>query len=674
MSGTRARGRGTAPRGHRGGRGGAGGRKSTPAEKRAAPADSDYEEGPAPKKSRGKAATEPLAPIARARRSNAVVHPGLPDAPRPKRTHAQVLEAEAAEVEAASDRARKHHADVDAVAAVDAEQDEAMAEEEEGAVFTLDDLSANAMNLDGPGGDEQEAYDEDEPVLYISQQDFDRVEDDDAYRSSSEYEKPKPKVRTAAKHAAAVVTKRVKKPVKGEIRGEVEEARRKLVAGQAKAGASMSTVKKKGVQNVNAAAASAKAGVSKTWKKGPATASGSTNIPQSPKLGGLTEEDAAAVRPRFDPKARAPRKNEMVVILDSSDAEETPSKVEATAIKPIRVRRTVKVDPGASKIAALGVSQKTPKVKIEASSSLSSVTPGSAGELKALPGFIQSKSWSTRFLPAACRLLLLSHTPMAFATIGTDVDNPGKETVAVIKELLDELYPGNGWPLEWGDVVCARLVSRMGERRSAIGKGATVAVDRAFKSVKYYSALHSDTPGACFTHLVASDAKYAVRHNGPAFYKYPTPEHLSLLDPKHPSYIRPTGFLESQAVIDTISPFLKDENFDLVVYEDDDGNDVVDTADLPVGALAMAAAAVERAYKMYTRGVRVNKPKDFSAINFGADVAGYVKAIRGFKASRWDAVLTAYGCGVSEDDSLANIQSDSLDGVREQMYVPSSPY
>ncbi|KAJ7683366.1 hypothetical protein B0H17DRAFT_1205225 [Mycena rosella] len=126
----------------------------------------------------------------------------------------------------------------------------------------------------------------------------------------------------------------------------------------------------------------------------------------------------------------------------------------------------------------------------------------------------------------------------------------------------------------------------------------------------------------------------------------------------------------SQAVVETD----RDENFDLVVYEDDDGNDVVDTADLPVGALAMAAAAVERAYKMYTRGVRVNKPKDFSAINFGADVAGYVKAIRGFKASRWDAVLTAYGCGVSEDDSLANIQSDSLDGVREQMYVPSSPY
>ncbi|KAJ7238131.1 hypothetical protein B0H12DRAFT_1075397 [Mycena haematopus] len=660
----RARGRGGRGRGSRGGRGGAGA-AGTKRVVPPSPTQSDYEDGPPAKKPRPStikkttvvdppvapspiAPTPLTAPIARERRSRAGVNMGvLIEAikPRGKRTSAQVDADNEAAVEAVSQRQRQHNDSVDGVADLYAQEDEALADEDADAVYTLGDLA-------------NEAPCHEDDMLSITDDDFDRLEDDEAYQSSSEFEDPKPKARRPA------APKKMKKPQKLETRKAIEAAAQAKLVANGKKKAETVVVQKKGVQNSNAAAASSKAGLSKTWNTKPVTSAADTT------LGGLDDEDAAATRPAF-PKPnlksgnpRAPRKNNLVGFIDlSSEADNTPSKVpgRATNINPTRKPRlAVKVET--TKIPALtAVKSKTPKIKAESSSS-SSFTPPSAADINGLPAFI-GRTWATRFLPAAYRLLLKLDDPMFLGVVGDDPEVPGKESVVILQNLVNELYPDVQYNVEWGDAICARFVARIGERRSAIGKSGVQVVDNGFEGLKYYADLASDTPAARLISVIADDAKYALRSNGPAFYKVATPKE------------KPTGFLESKAVISTIAPFIQGHEWKINVSYDHDGNEVLDYSELPVGLLGMGAAAVERAYKLHLTGVRSAKPRDFSAANYATAVAGFVKSIKKFKASRWESILRA--CGVTPSELTAEedapVEEASLDGVREHMYIPSSP-
>jgi hypothetical protein len=126
------------------------------------------------------------------------------------------------------------------------------------------------------------------------------------------------------------VPKRVKKPRKFETRKEIEAAAKKLVEVDKKKAASAAPVNKnKSVQNrygirlirphtrnlpspSGAAAASKKAGLSKTWIK--------KTIAVDAETGGLTDDDAQATRPDFGQTgtAQAPRKNNVSVMSLSS--------------------------------------------------------------------------------------------------------------------------------------------------------------------------------------------------------------------------------------------------------------------------------------------------------------------------------------------------------------------
>ncbi|KAJ6540709.1 hypothetical protein B0H19DRAFT_1239830 [Mycena capillaripes] len=546
------------------------------------------------------------------------------DKPREKRTHAQVVAAEAKVSQAAAERARERQAAMDRIVELDALEAAALAKEDDNTVYNLDDLEA--------------AGHKDDEEFEFNQEDFDRVEDEDAYLSSSAFDDPK-KARAAPKKA--------KKPVKFETRREIEAAVKQLVANGKKKVEAKDVVKKKGVQNSDAAAASRNAGLSTAWKKKTAESSDAV-------LGGLTDDDAGAARPDFDKpeNAFAPRKNTMVKIVDlSSDTDDTPSKIPApTTIKPVRKPHAIKVE---AKIPALTVKPRGSKTsKTHAESSSSSFTPASSSDVNGLPAFI-GRTWTTRFLPAARRLLYESHTPLSFATVGTDPINPGKETVEILQNLLNELYPGTGWRLEWGDPICGRAVARLRERRSAIATAA---------DSKYYT---NDTPAVRLSNVIAADAKDALRPGGSAFYKNPTP----LNDPE----VKPRGFLEGEAVIAAVAPHMSAHDWTLGFTQDSEGNDVVDYSELPVGLLGMGAAAAERAYGLHTTGNRT-KPRDFSAANYGTAVAGYIHSIKSFKASRWQSIIEACGAAVSEPAFDEEVNGEiSLDGVRETMYIPSSP-
>ncbi|KAJ6626344.1 hypothetical protein B0H10DRAFT_2304026 [Mycena sp. CBHHK59/15] len=518
------------------------GRSKNTSTKRSAPVDSNYEEAAAPKKSGRKklkvggteaangagTATPLVEPRRPSERSTQVINPGKPDVARPKRTHTEVEAEVRRKAEAIDERARRCQAAIAEIAAIEAEQDEAEREEEENTIFSLEDLPEDVMDVDsfvGAGG-------EGEHVLEFTQQDFDHIEDDEAYLSATEFDRPKGK----APAVTAAVMKKAKKPSKkGETRAEIEAAAKVLVAEKRKVADAELPVKKKGVQNSNAAAASTKAGLSKMWKtlRAPAQAS----PPASPKLGGSADDDTSATRPDFEPNTRPPRKNNMITILGSSDTEDTPSRASSkVTARPVRKHRTSIKPELSSKIPAFSLGNaQTPKLKIKNELSSSSFTPDVAADIKGVPAFI-AKTWTTRFLPAAYRALHRSDDPMALGTVGRDIKNLGQVTVAVLQLVLDEVYPGNTWEIEWGDPICAKAVSHLGERRSAIGRAALQAVDRAFEAAKYYGVLDSPTPGVRNTEAIKSDALYAVQRNGPAFWKYPTPKSCTL-DPKDPEYI-----------------------------------------------------------------------------------------------------------------------------------------
>ncbi|KAK7043334.1 hypothetical protein R3P38DRAFT_3389337 [Favolaschia claudopus] len=605
---------------------------------------------PPPKRRKSAAAAPPVEPRnPLADRETRPENPGLPDAPRPKRTPEEVKADEEKKAAAIAEIERKRAAAIAAVTALDLELDAAQEEEQTNMIYGLGDLPVD-MDVD---------EDEDQPILSVSDEDFARIEDDDAYRTGSE----------DGEKAAPV--KKKKKPARGETRAAVESA--------TQAQKKKTVVKKKGVQNSDAAAASRKAGVSKAWLKTqaatktvskPADADDNDDGPAGVDLGGLDDEDAGAVRPAADAGSKAARQNNTVAICISSDDETPRRRPEEQKKTKVVTRPSVKAER-AAKLPALSFVKSSPAT-VKHESSDGSFTPSSAVDIKGLPGFI-GNSWTPVFLPVLYNAFYLSVDPMTVGFVGNDAKNPGKDAAAFIQSVLDEVYPGNTWVVKWGDAVCSKAVSRIGDRRSAISKAAALIVQREFEGEKYYRALDIPIPGAHVrdTVAIAVDAHDAIRSNGSAFYKTPTPTAVSKLKREDPRYIKPTGYLESKIIIELVSQYIKGVDFGLVV--DAAGEENLDTSGLPVGLLGMCAAAVERAYKMYVTGERV-KPPDFSAANYGTAVAGFIQSILKFRRSRWDSILNQCGAQIEERASKSSANGpDSLDGLREHMYEPSSP-
>ncbi|KAJ7914225.1 hypothetical protein B0H13DRAFT_2325555 [Mycena leptocephala] len=153
-----------------------------------------------------------------------------------------------------------------------------------------------------------------------------------------------------------------------------------------------------------------------------------------------------------------------------------------------------------------------------------------------------------------------------------------------------------------------RAVALLGDRRSTFGSGGIRVVDDIFEASKYYGGLDGDQPERRLVEVVQADARYALRFNGPALFKVPTPESCT-----SQSNLKPTGFLESRAFIDTVKPFIKNSNFQIIRMPDGK----IDLSVLPVGAFAMGAVA--RAYKLpLTEDRATTTIPDFSAtVNYG---------------------------------------------------------
>ncbi|KAJ7084137.1 hypothetical protein C8R44DRAFT_894287 [Mycena epipterygia] len=318
----------------------------------------------------------------------------------------------------------------------------------------------------------------------------------------------------------------------------------------------------------------------------------------------------------------------------------------------------------------------TPSLAIKSESSGTfNFMPPSHNDIKGLPAFI-AKTWASKYLPTVYRASNRVQDPMAFATIGSDVDRLGGETVPVLQQVLSDVYPQSKWTIEWGDAICAKAISRLGERRSMMGKTGLRVVDEAFERPKYYGSLDGPEPGVRLHKIVHADAEYALRFNGPALFRLPTPESCTV-GPRHLDYIKPDGFLKSAVFILTVKSYIKGQEYTIIPITKDDGTTCADISILSVGALAMGAASVERGYKLHSTGERAtNEVLDFSSANFGTEAAGYMENLRNFTPSCWKAVLKSCGGTIRENVATAapaTPVANTLNGLREHMYIRSSP-
>ncbi|KAF8191846.1 hypothetical protein K438DRAFT_871579 [Mycena galopus ATCC 62051] len=248
---------------------------------------------------------------------------------------------------------------------------------------------------------------------------------------------------------------------------------------------------------------------------------------------------------------------------------------------------------------------------------------------------------------------------MTFAAKG---DTAASEAVALkaIREVIDQVYPGNTLPtFMWNDELCDRGVRRVRERRSLIIQTCTQVVDAFFATKEYLG-----NPTA-----IRDYAKYALRVDGPATWKTPTPESCPR-NPEAPGYIKPADYMESPMMIQIASSFLKNEELTLPV-EHDDGS--FDASGMPTGLFGLIAGGLERGFKLYSRtGQREAQVPKFKVQTYNTAINAYVSNIQRFTLSRWTSLLVALG-PTTVVTTAAEATDDELDGRREYAYVKSSP-
>ncbi|KAJ7162409.1 hypothetical protein C8R46DRAFT_1037617 [Mycena filopes] len=636
--------------------------------------DDEYTEAPKPTakktKKNKKADPPPLRqPSTRSNRGRRPKNPDAAEEPAPRRTAAQIEKETAAEDFRRYEEQVTRDVAIAAVAALRIEQDAARALETQNAVMSIADheqtlpphraTRAHDTDSDMENFRNWDAAHQKERarVTYASDSSFPlALADSDA--------ETRPKAKAKGKGKAALKAPKVKKMRRGDLKAAIEQQYQQNVKQKKR-------IQNRQLSSSDAAAALSKAGVIAKFgirSKATSTLELTDSSPDSsPSHGGLQNMDAFSIRPSFLKKrahdapplskeqayfamvtgvagpSKLPRKNDVVVVDDDSDDSDVPVR---------RQPNTVKVE---KKIPALdfGLPQKKPvasKSKLSSKSKapvvdpilLAFVPPAPNGVVGGLPAFVAAL-WTPVIMPLLHRALNESQDPWLLGFNNA-------QTLALVKEVIDAAVPGNTYRPVWGDVIVTRVCARLGERRSLIGTTGSDFI------VAFFAANSGLFPTA---QSIKEFVRYALNKRGPALFKDATPlKYLRITDRKNSKYVRATGLFESQFVIAVAAHLLK-----------------VGGTNLPYGAVALAAASVERGFYKHRSGV-FDDASNFTKHTAGTAVDGYIAATKQLSERAWERiidacnVLSAQVVDVPSSPAGANV---SLDGLREGLYEPSSP-
>ncbi|KAJ7678402.1 hypothetical protein B0H17DRAFT_1139463 [Mycena rosella] len=629
-----ARGRGR-PRGR-------GGKRPTASKRSAADLDDEYspEAEPITKK---KKMTGVLPLRSPSKRKGICLHPGAPDMPVLQRSSSEVALERNNKVQKLQDMIARDAA-IAAVAAMEEAQDLAVAAEARDAVLSVSDLDGNGMDVDNS-------------FFVAGDADFARIENDPgAYLSDD----PFPAAKASRKAAKSKALPKMKRYSKGQVKAAIEEElKHRKESSKATSGRT-----KKSVQNSDAAAASSNTGVNSWFLGLTEENAGRDSSPlSSPGLGGLGDADAVSTRPTFVKKEPAAatalkpgmstagatkpgRRNEVVVIDDSDEDEQSP-----IIALPKPKLKSVKAEVSKMPALAFGLHQKISGVVAGKSTKSQRIAvpvppsfdPHPPATSTVLPDFAYDK-WISVIMPGLHRALNTSDAPW-------DVGFQNDLTLQMVQKVIHAACPNVNYTAKWGDPVIARASARLCERRSKTGA----------KGVDVLSQYITDNGGLFPTaDAVKIYVRYALNKRGPALFKYPTPvKRIGVTDKKDPRYVKAKGLFESDFVIAVLAPLLK-----------------VGGTELPYGAVALAAAAVECAFVKYRSG-HYEGTSTFGKNSAGTAVDGYMVAAHKLSTNAWERILRACNERSAQAVDASSDAEDgdlSLDGLREDLYEGSSPY
>ncbi|KII89806.1 hypothetical protein PLICRDRAFT_174639 [Plicaturopsis crispa FD-325 SS-3] len=555
-------------------------------------------------------------------RTNRNVHPGVPVMPRAKRTSAQV----------AADK-REHDDIARQIAELEEKKMKLLATmelafankeaEEQGLAITHISQAAESTN---PVSDPEVGADALSDVeTRVEGTDTDLLENPRAAKVGS----------TGGENIASANTSKKKgKAKRGETRAAVEAIKQRLqkaTAGmtyeeaRAKTDEWQATISKKGAST---------SGLVSGWEAKASKAQGHRTLSHTNTdtrtaggeiLGGLADEDINAARPNEGSKSRA---NELISFVNSESQHRSAS---ASRPKPTKTEdHPSKATLGHLKLRTTSLTSAPATPSPSGSQVLLSSPAHTNADVAHLPEFARA-AWSSTFLPTLYAFLAASDTPWSPCPRDQDL-------VAVFQEIVDACWPGTNY--------VAR--NRLYDKRSWIGRSAVKVVKQFFKQPNWTGN----------THAIAVYAQYASRADGPGLFGVPAPIDSA---PGDENYTKPTTIFESSFILDTLHGFLK---FTKNARRD---------YGRPKGALALSAAAVERAFRMFHSGTQVDIGQ-FSKDTVGVMTSDYMTLAKKLTARRWGIILPLNddASGITETPMKA-ASTLSLQQARRDLYEPSSP-
>ncbi|KAH9170338.1 hypothetical protein EDB89DRAFT_2244086 [Lactarius sanguifluus] len=564
------------------------------------------------------------------KRINRVVHPAKPDMPRLKRTSAEVAAAEAEKVEL-----------LRRLEVLDKEKKLELAEQElnEEVQDALEERMVVRHLRDLPDSEYEDA--QAEPTDDVLEDP--PVDEDEPLRPQDEKDEPLRLEDQCSEPETMLKVKKKKKPTKGETRKAVEAITMNLRREQG------ATLKRSGEDNHEAESrkrlkeavqVTKPSGLCKNWQSRSVSSgrTGATPTPQGGSvlsdvvLGGLADEDADSERPSSKTsKGRrdATRRNEIIRIASSDSEVETISntsrKISHANVRAPFVGPTSRLE--------------NPKrmVKSEPSFDNHFLTNDS---LK-VPSFVMA-DWVTRFLPTLYHILFCSEKPFHDFTKGSGL-------LSTVQQVVDIVHPNHTYVVTAGSKLYLTAYDRLVEKRSDFGARALHIVERFFKQTEY----------ANNSRVISEYAKWATGKDGPGIWGVPSARGVS---PSDENYVKPKDIFESQHMVEVLTLLIKKpiENSQLSEY----GH--------PKGAVALAAAGIERAFSAFYSGQKV-RSSPFSRDGHADIVKDYMRNLNALSERRWNSLLTTCGVKSPGGGTVDRLQTSSLESSRHALYIPSSP-
>ncbi|ESK81738.1 hypothetical protein Moror_11555 [Moniliophthora roreri MCA 2997] len=181
--------------------------------------------------------------------------------------------------------------------------------------------------------------------------------------------------------------------------------------------------------------------------------------------------------------------------------------------------------------------------------------------------------------------------------------------LATVQDLLQCLFPGISYQTSLSNDAIFEIAYRW------TGDCRMIVVSTLIKTIQLFFKNHNEY--ADKPELIKKYCTWVLRDDGPAIYSQPTPSSCTVRQGK-PGYQFPDGIFESYFIIEVmkkVSTLVKSSRIDF-------GD--------PVGALAMVATVVERAFKHFkANNIDCVKPEDqFTSEKYSAAVGEYVEVLQ----------------------------------------------